>query len=139
MPNRTDRRRFLTAMAAGAAGFAVSRAGLAQNAPPPLTTARLAPNLIQISGDGGNVAVLSTPDGVLMVDGGLPDRSAELLKLVANETGGRPVKMLFNTHWHLDHTGSNETLGHAGTKIIAHHNTKRWLSSRVYVEAQQRT
>lgn len=139
MPNVTDRRGFLTALAAGAAGFALPRGSFAQNIAPPLTVARLSANLIEISGDGGNVAVLTTPEGVLMVDGGLPDRSAELLRLVADQTGGRPVKVLFNTHWHLDHTGSNEALGKAGAKIIAHHNTKRWLSSRVYVEAQQRT
>jgi len=74
-----------------------------------------------------------------MVDGGLPDRSAALLELVSEQTGGRPVRVLFNTHWHLDHTGSNEALGKAGAKIVASHNTKRWLSSRVLVEAQQRT
>jgi glyoxylase-like metal-dependent hydrolase (beta-lactamase superfamily II) len=135
MPTLTNRRGFLTALAAG---FAYARNVAAQTAPP-LAVTRLSANLIEISGAGANVAVLTTPEGVLMVDGGLPDRSPELLKLVAEQTGGAPVRVLFNTHWHLDHTGSNEALGKAGAKIIASHNTTRWLSSRVYVEAQQRT
>jgi len=139
MPNLTNRRGFLTAMAAGAAGFAWPRASAAQTAPAPIVSSRLAPNLLEISGDGGNIALLTTPDGALMVDGGLPDRTSALLTLVALQSGGRPVRVLFNTHWHLDHTGSNEALGKAGATIIAHHNTARWLRSRVYVEAQQRT
>jgi glyoxylase-like metal-dependent hydrolase (beta-lactamase superfamily II) len=136
---RPNRRRFLTTLAGGTAGLLWSQRGLAQTTAPPLTATKLAANLIEISGDGGNISVLTSPEGTLMVDGGLPDRSAELLRLVAEQTNGRPVRVLFNTHWHLDHTGSNETLGTAGARIIAHHNTKRWLSSRVYVEAQQRT
>src|SRR3954466_9084849 len=127
MPDARTRREFVTTMAAGAGLLMWARAGAAQSPQPlPLTVTTLAPNLLEISGDGGNVAVLTTADGVLMVDGGLPDRSAEVLKLVSERTGGRPVRVLFNTHWHLDHTGSNETLGTAGAKIVAHHNTKRW-------------
>src|SRR5512142_3026506 len=98
MPKPTDRRAFLTAITAGAAGLAWVRAGRAQTAPPPLQATKLAADLIEISGDGGNVAVLTTEDGVLMVDGGLPDRSADLLLLMSEQTGGRTVRVLFNTH-----------------------------------------
>src|SRR5436305_6392620 len=110
MPGARTRREFVTTMAAGAGLLMWARAGASQS-PQPLTVTRLAPNLLEISGDGGTVAVLTASDGVLMVDGGLPDRSAELLKLVSEQTTGRPVRVLFNTHWHLDHTGSNEALG----------------------------
>ena len=34
---------------------------------------------------------------------------------------------LINTHWHPEQTGSNERLGKAGARIIAHENTKLWL------------
>jgi glyoxylase-like metal-dependent hydrolase (beta-lactamase superfamily II) len=80
-----------------------------------------------------------------MVDGGLPEHSAELLSLVAAQGQGQatspasPVKVLFNTNWHLEHTGSNEALGKAGAKIVAHANTRKWLKTRVYVEMQDRT
>jgi cyclase len=76
---------------------------------------------------------------VLMVDGGSPEHSPELLKLVADESGGKPVKVLFNTCWDPDHTGSNETLGKAGAKIIAQENTKLWLNAEFDSRWRKRT
>jgi cyclase len=139
MVSALNRREFLTRTAGGAMGLALPRVAYGQESPATIAATKLSENLVEITGAGANVIVLTGPDGVLMVDGGLPDRSADLLRLVAEHTGERPVRVLFNTHWHLDHTGSNETLGKAGAKIIAHQNTKRWLSSRVFVEAQKRT
>ena len=74
MPDARTRREFIAMVAAGATSIAWAHAGVAQN-PAPLTVTTLAPNLFEILGDGGNVAVLTTADGGLMVDGGLPDRS----------------------------------------------------------------
>ena len=119
----------------GAAGVAFAQ----QASPATIKATKLADNLTMITGAGANVMVVAGLDGLVLIDGGLPDRSPELLKLIAEQFEQRPVKALFNTHWHLDHTGSNEALGKAGAKIIAHRNTKRWLSSTVFVEAQNRT
>jgi len=130
------RRAVMRALAGVAAGLSVSRA---QNAPPSVTPTKLADNLVEIAGAGANSVLLIADDGLLLVDGGLPDRSAQLLKVVAEQGQGRSVRVLFNTHWHLDHTGSNEALGQAGAKIMASVNTKRWLSTTVTVEAQNRT
>jgi glyoxylase-like metal-dependent hydrolase (beta-lactamase superfamily II) len=82
--------------------------------------------------------VLDTPEGTLLVDGGAPEHSAQVLKLVRHLTGRRQVHTLFNTHWHWDQTGSNRTLGPAGTRIIAHENTRLWLSTEVNCQWQQR-
>jgi cyclase len=114
-----NRRDFLRVMA----GFSLSRAAFAQTS---LTTTKLTDNITLISGAGSNVLVLNTPDGVLMVDGGASERSADLLKLV----GGR-VQVLFNTHWHLDHTGSNELIAKTGAKIVSHENTKLWMGAEI--------
>jgi glyoxylase-like metal-dependent hydrolase (beta-lactamase superfamily II) len=46
-----------------------------------------------------------------------------------------PVRILFNTHWHPDHVGSNELLGRAGVTIIAHKNARYWLSRQVRIES----
>lgn len=46
---------------------------------------------------------------------------------------------MFNTHWHLDHVGCNETLSKAGAKIIAHENVKKRLSTKIVMEALNRT
>jgi cyclase len=134
----SNRREFFRTVAGGAAGLSLASRAFGQ-APTAIAAARLSDNVVEITGAGGNVTVVIGPDGLVMIDGGLPDRSAELLKIVAGQADGRPVRVLFNTHWHLDHTGSNEALGAAGATIIAHQNTKRWLSSRVVVEAQNRT
>src|SRR4029453_1999832 len=120
---RFTRRTFLTTTAGGAIGLALPRAASGQGSPATIAATKLSENLLEITGAGANVIVLPGPDGVLMVDGGLPDRSADLLRLVAEETGGGPVRGVFQTHWHLDQTGFNQTLGKAGAKIVAHQNT----------------
>ena len=66
-----------------------------------------------------------------MVDAGAPEHSAELLKTVTAQSGGMPVKTLFTTHWHPDHTGANEALGKSGAKIISHVFTKQWMSTEI--------
>jgi len=93
----------------------------------PVTSNRLNDQLMVFSGAGANVVALHGAEGVLLVDGGLPERSADLLEAVYRETRSRQVKTLINTHWHPEQTGSNERLGKAGAKIIGHENTRRWL------------
>src|SRR5262245_25672830 len=132
-----DRREFLQAVVAGAVGSSFTYRAFAQN-PPAIAATKLAPDLVLLSGDGGNVAVVIGPDGLLMIDGGLPDRSGDLLKAVS-EVDGHKVTTLFNTHWHFDHVGCNEALGRMGTKIIAHANTKKHLGVRTTMEAANRT
>jgi cyclase len=99
-----------------------------------LTVSELTDKLFVISGGGGNVTVFNSPEGVLLVDGGSPERSAEVLKLVKKRTGASKIHTLINTHWHWDQTGSNEALGKAGTRIIAHENTRLWLTRRIDVD-----
>jgi cyclase len=103
-----------------------------------LTVSELTDKLFVISGGGGNVTVFNSPEGVLLVDGGSPERSAEVLKLVKKRTGASKIHTLINTHWHWDQTGSNEALGKAGTRIIAHENTRLWLTTDVNEKWQNR-
>jgi len=131
MNNLANRRRFLTATlgTAAAATFTqfVPATALARAAKTPLSATRLSDTLIVISGAGANVVALAGPEGALLVDGGTEARSADLVKLALKETGAKKVHTLFNTHWHPEQTGSNERLGKAGARIIAHENTKLWL------------
>jgi cyclase len=76
---------------------------------------------------GGNVAVSTGSDGVLLVDDGLGQLSAKMKAKVAT-ISKKPVRLLINTHWHFDHTGGNPTFGGAGTMIVAHDNTRKRLS-----------
>ena len=51
-------------------------------------------------------------------------------RLAALPQAGK-VHTLFNTHWHPEQTGSNESLGQAGATIVAQENTKQWLTTDV--------
>jgi glyoxylase-like metal-dependent hydrolase (beta-lactamase superfamily II) len=128
-----NRRGFLGALAGGAAGLAFTGHGFGQTAPDPVRATKLTDRIALLSGDGGNVGLVIADDGLLMIDGGYANRAVELEKAVA-ETGSHPVNILFNTHWHGDHVGSNELLGKAGVKIMAHQNAKFWLGQKVKME-----
>jgi cyclase len=141
MSFKTDRRGFLKTVAGGAAALSAEaltrRAfGMQTTGGAGITATKLADNFVLLAGAGGNVLVVHGPEGLLMVDGGLPERSADLLEAVAPQAAGKPVRVLFNTHWHLEHTGANDRLGRAGAKIIAQENTKNWMSREIRVEWQ---
>jgi cyclase len=87
------------------------------------------------------VVALSAPEGVLLVDGGLEQHSAALLKEALRGGGSRGarVTVLFNTHWHPEQTGSNMRVGSgrsgaSGATIIAHEYTKLWLARPIKVK-----
>lgn len=126
----------------GVAGAALSGAvpvrGLGQ-AGAGIETSRLGDNLVLVTGAGANVVAMTGSDGVVLVDGGTVERSADLLDVVANLPGGGPVTTLFNTHWHPEQTGSNLTLGRAGASIIAHENTRLWMTTDVTRPWENRT
>jgi cyclase len=97
----------------------------------------LGAGLAAVTGAGANVVALKGADGLLLVDGGSPAKSQELLDLLSDHGGG-PIRMLFNTSWRDAHTGSNETLGARGAKIAAHMNTKLWLGGDFDVDWEDR-
>jgi len=137
-----DRRNFIAQAIGGVAGIALlgqtSSPAFARERAAALRSTALGDGLTLIEGAGSNVVTLANDEGVLMIDGGLAEHSSDLLKLVSQQSGGHAVKTAFNTHWHWDHTGSNEKLGKAGAKIIAHENTKLWLGADFFVEWQNR-
>ncbi len=94
--------------------------------------------LVLITGAGGNVVLLGTPEGSVQVDSGTSARAQDLAKLVAERLGPTSARTLFNTHWHLDHTGGNEAVAPTGTPIVAHENTRLWMSTKFYVEWEDR-
>jgi cyclase len=136
-----DRRHFLSAVVPAAGALVVLPQWVAaadKKTATPLTVTELTDKVFVICGGGGNVTVFNSPEGVLLVDGGSPERSAEVLKLIRKKTGASKIHTLFNTHWHWDQTGSNEALGKAGTRIIAHENTRLWLTTDVDSKWQNR-
>ena len=140
MPSSKDsnRREFLKTLITGAAGISLSYQAFGRPQSAAITANKLTGNVAVITGAGGNVTVLTGTDGLLMVNGGLPERCADLMKVLSDQFKGQRVQVLFNTDWHLDNTGSNETLRKAGAKIIAHENTKLWLGADFFCEWENR-
>jgi cyclase len=119
-----------TFLKAATAGFTVVPYTFAQTAN--ISTAQLGENLHLVSGAGCNIVVhTGSQEGVVMVDGGLAQNAAALAQAVAGLPKGGPVRTLFNTHWHPEQTGSNQSLGMAGATIIAQENTRLWLQQNI--------
>jgi glyoxylase-like metal-dependent hydrolase (beta-lactamase superfamily II) len=96
-------------------------------------------NLWLLGGAGANVVAAAHSDELLLVDGGQEQHSRELLKTALNTARARRVTTLFNTHWHPEQTGSNQSLGKSGARIIAHTNTKLWLTRKITVQWRPET
>src|ERR1700736_3001440 len=99
----------------------------------PIVTYKLRNNISVLEGSGGNIAVLTGPDGKVLIDAGIGVSRPQITKALA-DLGADPVTHLVNTHWHFDHTDGNEWLHSAGAKIIAQANTRKHLSQVQRVE-----
>lgn len=91
-----------------------------------------------ITGAGSNVVVFETPEGLALVDSGSPEQSEYLLEFIDEAFQGAPIRVLFNTHWHLENTGANAAIAARGATIIAHENTRLWMGTEYYVEWEHR-
>ena len=127
------RREFLRALT-GAAALAVPRmawAQLPQQAQQPQqlrrgpASTKLTETITLIAGAGNNVIALSAGDGSLLVDAGDTAHAGDVLTLAGK------VGTVFNTHYHLESTGANEAMAGAGAKILAHLNTKLWMTQEI--------
>ena len=99
----------------------------------PIVTHRLRDNISVLEGSGGNVAVLTGPDGKVLVDAGISVSRPRVTSALAG-LGADPITHLINTHWHFDHTDGNAWLNSAGAKIIAQENTRKHLREVQRVE-----
>jgi len=99
---------------------------------------RLNETLSLITDVGTNVLVLSTSDGLVLVDSGAPEFTGSLMKHLSEIASSRPVRTVFNTHFHLENTGGNEALSQAGAKIVAHEITKEWMATPYWVPSKDR-
>ena len=114
----------LCALAAGV-GMSSTAAPADRFAQVEMKAQHVAGTVHMLEGAGGNIGVSIGPDGTLIVD----DQFAPLAnKIIAalGELGGDRPKLILNTHWHGDHTGSNPEMGKTGT-IISHDNVRMRL------------
>ena len=75
-------------------------------APPQLNLNKVKDDLYEIEGDGGNVAVYLTSEGVILVDDKF-DRDYDAIMAKVKSVTSQPVKYILSTHHHSDHSGGN--------------------------------
>jgi glyoxylase-like metal-dependent hydrolase (beta-lactamase superfamily II) len=90
-------------------------------------------DLYEIEGDGGNVAVYVTGEGVILVDDKYErdhDAIMGALKTITNQ----PVKYILSTHYHEDHSGGNAKFL-STAEIISTANARKNIVNRVQSNA----
>ena len=117
----SGRRQFLQALA-GAIAVACPRTTLAQAGP---STQKLTDTITLITGAGNNVLALAGDGGSLLVDAGDPAHARDVIALAGK------VTRVFNTHYHLESTGGNDVMAQAGATIVAHMNTRLWMTQQI--------
>jgi glyoxylase-like metal-dependent hydrolase (beta-lactamase superfamily II) len=75
-------------------------------------------NVHLIAGAGGNITVQIGDDGVLLVDSGAEQMSAQVLSAI-RRLSERPIRYVLNTHLHADHVGGNAAIAAAGASLGA--------------------
>ena len=69
-----------------------------------------------LTGAGGNITVLTFPEGVTLVDSGRIEMTDTVLAAVRTLTK-QPIRYIINTSADPDHTGGNEKVGATGGQI----------------------
>lgn len=88
---------------------------------------KAAGDVYMLTGRGGNIGVLATQKGLLLVDdqfAPLAEKIESAMKAIVN----KELKYVVNTHYHGDHTGSNSHFSHKAP-IFAHHNVRARLQN----------
>jgi len=93
-------------------------------------TLQVSDNIWMLQGKGGNIAILTGEDGLLMIDDDYKVMSDALKEQIKHYGGLDKLTYIINTHWHGDHTEGNLSLGeHA--MIVAHDKVRtRLLTTR---------
>jgi cyclase len=127
-----DRRQFLGLSLASASSCVLSSAIPTRAvAATQLMLAPLTGRLSLVQGGAANILVATANNSLLLVDGGAAVDAKALQKLLAKHYPGQMLRAVFNTHWHAVHTGFNATARKQGADVIAHENTRLWLSTEV--------
>ena len=83
-------------------------------------------HISMLQGQGGNIGVLTGPDGTVMIDDQFAPLSEKIMGAL-KKLGSDSVRFLVNTHFHGDHTGGNANFEQQGALILAHDNVRKRL------------
>src|SRR5580698_4494223 len=100
-------RTLVTRIAAAVLFLTLAWIAYTQNqAPAKLMLNKVKDDLYEIVGDGGNVAVYITNEGVILIDDKFDMDHEGIVEGVKSVTS-QPIKYIINTHYHQDHSGGN--------------------------------
>jgi glyoxylase-like metal-dependent hydrolase (beta-lactamase superfamily II) len=132
-----DRRSFLAGAACAASSWLLNpRPAVGQDLL--ASTVTLGEGFTVTAGLGGNIVVLTTSSGAVVVDTGEAQHASGLGRIIGSQTGGADVTTVFNTHWHLDQVGGNAMLREKGARLIAHVKTLAHLRTPYYLPDEDR-
>lgn len=83
-----------------------------------IKTTKISDNFYELEGQGGNIGVLTGPDGILMVDTEFAPLTGKIVAAIKQFSPER-IRFVINTHVHGDHTGGNENFAKLGATIFA--------------------
>src|SRR3989442_14366232 len=87
-----------------------------QNAGEDLEVLRLRPNFYVIAGAGGNIAVETGPEGMILVNAGTAEAADRVVAAIKKVTD-QPIRYIINTSADRDLVGGNAVFARAGRNI----------------------
>ncbi len=91
-------------------------------------TRQISPDVYMLTGAGGNIAVCTGDDGLLMVDTQFAPMS-EKIEAALKKLSDKPLRFVIDTHWHLDHASGNANFEKLGAVIVAQENVRRIMAT----------
>ncbi len=79
----------------------------------------------------------AAPEGLVLVDSGARAALSTLTAAMQSIRKDANVHIVFNTHYHAEQTGNNDTVA-AGARIIAHEHARQWMATDYWVPAENR-
>jgi cyclase len=123
-----DRRDFLGVGLALAGSAVLPRVAPASTS---LSLRPLTPRIWLVEGAAANIVVASAGGELVLVDGGSAADAKALEALLEQNFPGQKLRAVFNTHWHHAQVGFNATARARGADVLAHENTRLWLTTDV--------
>jgi glyoxylase-like metal-dependent hydrolase (beta-lactamase superfamily II) len=104
----------------------------------PINVHPLRGHLSMLDGSGGNITVLTGPDGFVLVDCGIAVSRAMIVKALRGVAPGK-IHLAILTHWHWDHADGDAWVRQTGASIIADRQAMKDLQSTIRVEEWEHT
>lgn len=78
---------------------------------------------------GGNIGVIASDDGVLLIDAEYPELT-DRIRAIVKKISPAPIRYVVNTHYHWDHVGGDANFARTGATVISSEQTLRYILER---------